>query len=315
MTKALTITESNIVASGDLAAERATIAAVVAGLQSPHTRRAYERDLLNFLTWYGDQGRPAFGKATVKAYFVHLQDNGAGPAGVNRALSAIRTLVREMADNGQMSQDNAAAIARIKGLKSETLPAGRNIGHGELYALLDSCKATRADIRDAGIISLLYATGMRRGELVALDLADFSADSGELRILHGKGNKSRIAPIENGARAALDDWLTIRGDWPGPLFCPVYQSGRLKRTRLTTQAIYHLLSKRAALAGLAAPITPHDFRRTVIGDLLDAGADIATIQKLVGHSNVTTTARYDRRGEQAKRRAVKMLHVPYKKRL
>jgi integrase len=114
----------------------------------------------------------------------------------------------------------------------------------------------------------------------------------------------------NGAAAALADWLAWRGDWPGPLFCPVYRSGHIKPSRLTTQAIFHIVRKRAEATGVAS-LTPHDFRRSVIGDLLDRGADIVTVQKLAGHASPITTARYDRRPEATKRRAVGLLHVPY----
>jgi site-specific recombinase XerD len=82
---------------------------------------------------------------------------------------------------------------------------------------------------------------------------------------------------------------------------------------LATQGIYHILNTRSREAH-TAKFTPHDLRRTFAGDLLDAGADLATVQKLMGHANANTTAGYDRRGEQAKRNAVKKLHVPYQRR-
>jgi len=105
---------------------------------------------------------------------------------------------------------------------------------------------------------------------------------------------------------------------PGPLFCRIRKGGqqtpqKLTLHRLTPQAVLYLIEQRTAQARVAH-CSPHDFRRTFISDLLDAGADIATVQKLAGHASVETTARYDRRGEATKRRAASLLHVPYARR-
>ena len=96
----------------------------------------------------------------------------------------------------------------------------------------------------------------------------------------------------------------------GPLLVPVNKGGRIGTRRITDQAVLVILDKRAAAAGVPA-FSPHDLRRSFISDLLDRGADISTAQHLAGHANVQTTARYDRRGEAAKRKAAELLHVPY----
>ena len=101
-----------------------------------------------------------------------------------------------------------------------------------------------------------------------------------------------------------------RGDAPGPLFVPVLKGGAVQTRRLRDQAVFDLLRRMASKSKVAA-FSPHDLRRTFVGDLLDRGADIATVQKLAGHASVSTTARYDRRGEATKRRVSEMLHVPF----
>jgi site-specific recombinase XerD len=160
------------------------------------------------------------------------------------------------------------------------------------------------------VISLLYGLGLRRAEVVTLKLADYKEADGHL-VVSGKGNKERLVPVTGGAAEALADWLTVRGHNPGSLFVGV--GNRNQGGQQTTQAIYNMLRTRVKEAQITA-VSPHDFRRTFVGELLDAGADIVTVQKLVGHADPATTARYDRRGERAKRRAVELLHVPYSQR-
>ncbi|MBD1930420.1 tyrosine-type recombinase/integrase [Trichocoleus sp. FACHB-69] len=111
----------------------------------------------------------------------------------------------------------------------------------------------------------------------------------------------------------MEDWLVVRGLSLGPLLCPIRKGGRVELRRMTPQAVLLIVQKRATEAGVAA-FSPHDFRRTFCSDLLDAGTDIVTVQKLAGHASPVTTAKYDRRGEETKRKAVERLEIPYTRR-
>ena len=243
------------------------------------------------------------------------------PTTANKMLSALRGVLKAAWKLGQMSAEDYHRAADLGSVKGETLPAGRSITPGEIAALADACAADQsaAGVRDAAIIGLLYSCGLRRAELVGLDLEDYDVEAGTLAIrrreqgIGPKRGKERLAHVVSGVTAALADWLTIRGDAPGPLFSPIRRGGHVQRGRVTSQAIYKMLQKRAGQAEVKH-LSPHDFRRTFVGDLLDAGADIAVVQRLAGHANVQTTARYDRRPEAAKRKAAGLLHYPYRRR-
>lgn len=236
-------------------------------------------------------------------------------ATANKMLAALRGVLRASWRLGQISAEDYQVACDIGAIRSETLPAGRNVSIGELASIMGVCAVDTGPlgIRDSAICALLYGCGLRRAELVALDTGDYDPVDGTLRI-QGKRNKQRLVPVVGNVQEALHDWLQMRGSESGPLFVRIYRGGHLSpQSRLTTQAVYTILAARARQAGVK-PFSPHDLRRTFVGDLLEAGADIVTVQKLAGHSNVTTTARYDRRGEATKRKAAKMLHVPYFKR-
>jgi site-specific recombinase XerD len=164
--------------------------------------------------------------------------------------------------------------------------------------------------RDSSLLALLYGACLRRAEAVALYVDQVDPASGQVTARHGKGRKDRLAWLTNGALAAVGDWLAVRGDEPGALLTPVNKGGCIDLRGMTGQAVLYRLRARAGQAGVKR-FSPHDLRRSYASDLLDAGADIVVVQGLIGHASVTTTARYDRRPEEAKRAGAARLHFPH----
>jgi len=234
------------------------------------------------------------------------------PATANRTLSALRGVLKEAWRLGQMSAEDYQRAIDVQNIKGETVPAGRELSDGEILALVNICKAdsSPAGVRDAAIIGLLYTCGLRRAELVALDVSDFEPESGRLLIRAGKGRKQRTVYAQGGALRALNDWLKVAQLDSAPLFVPVLKGDRIVPRRMNAQSIYDMLKKRATEAGVK-DFSPHDMRRTFVGEMLERGVDIATVANIAGHASVDTTRRYDRRPEQTKKRAAEKLHFPY----
>lgn len=231
-------------------------------------------------------------------------------ATANRHLAALRGVLKEAWRLGLLHAEDYHRAVDLQVIKGERLLRGRALAHDEISALFKACSGDSArDLRDTALLSILYGCGLRRAEAVALDLMDYDACTGALTVRHGKGNKARVVWVPHWARDALRAWRTARGERAGPLLYPVEKSGRIVGRRLSGQAVLKALSRRAEQANVAK-FSPHDFRRTMISTLLDAGADVATVQKLAGHANVSTTVGYDRRGEAAKQRVADMVRVP-----
>lgn len=236
------------------------------------------------------------------------------PVTINRMLSALKGILKTAWKLELIPDSDYFRAVNIDGIRGSSLPAGRELSTDEIAKLIGVCSSdpTPAGIRDQAIISVLYCTGARRAEIVALKLNDYDPATGKLKIF-GKGRKERYAYVIDGAAKALADWLTIRGKDPGPLFIPIRKSGELMFRHLKPISLYGMLNKRGKQAGLDH-FSPHAIRRLFVGDLLDAGADLATVSKLAGHTNIQTTLIYDRRREDSKKSAANLLHVPYPKR-
>lgn len=241
---------------------------------------------------------------------------GYAPSTARKMLSGLSGVLRQCWRLQLMSRDDyerATDWGTVDGTTLSGAEAGRHVDAGELRALFTSCAADPrpTGARDAAVLAVLFGAGLRRAEGAALDLDDYDAATGHLTVA-GKGNRVRVAYCGDGSRAALQAWIQVRGDQAGPLLVAINKAGRIDPSgrRLTTAALYGILQRRAATAGVR-PFAPHDLRRTFAGQLFDAGADLAAVQQLMGHARASTTTTYDRRPAAAKARAASLIHVPY----
>lgn len=236
------------------------------------------------------------------------------PNTANKKRAALLGVLKKSWLLGLMSREEYERAAAVERIAGERLKRGRDVSSGEVLALFVSCRneKTMLAARDAAMLALLFGGGMRRAEVAALTVGDWEADKCQVTIERGKGNKSREVPLPDGACRAVKAWLIERGpaDDADPLLCPLVKGGKMINRPMSEQAIWKALLTRARKAGIAS-ISPHDARRTYIGDLLDSGADLSTAQKLAGHSDPKQTAGYDRRPAEVRRSAVKGLCIPF----
>jgi integrase len=280
---------ARVVSSGRLGAEELPWAA----LRYPHTQaiRSALRETISART-----GRPL------------------SPASINKALCALRGVLREAWRLGQIAAEDYHRAADLEPIRGASILCGRALEPNEVAALFHTLQRDRspAGARDAAVLALgLAGGGLRRAEISALELPRSLDQNTWVLTVDGKGSRVREVPLKNGCVDALRAWLSHRGDEPGPLLCPVLKGGHIRIRRLSEEAVYRICVRRAEEAGVP-PFTPHDMRRTYISTLLDRGVDLSIVSKLVGHaSGPAITARYDRRDERAKHAAAETITVPY----
>lgn len=230
---------------------------------------------------------------------------------VNKHLSALRGVLRECWRLGLMTAEDYQRAADVSNVKGSREAAGRDIHDDELAALLAACLADKSvphGVRDAALIAVLQSTGIRRAEAAAALIERYDHGERALRLI-GKGNKGRTVYLHRAAVSYLDRWLVTVDARRGPLFRGVDRWQNIGTKPLSARTIGYILNERRKQAGLPH-LSTHDFRRTFIGDFLDAKGDLSQAQKLAGHASPITTAAYDRRPGRAMRAVVDKLSLP-----
>lgn len=239
--------------------------------------------------------------------------SGYAPTTANRMLAALRGVLKQAWRIGLMDAEKFHRAVSVENVPWYTSQRGRTLDSDEIRALFVACVAdpTPAGIRDTALLTVLYGGGLRRSEVAALDIGDYDRSSGALTIRATSSSRSRVVYATDEAAEALQRWINIRGHDAGPLFVPINKGQKIlvRTQRLREESIYKALSKRGKQAGVTA-FSCQDLRRTFISQLLEAGADVATVQRLAGHCSVATTLRYDRRKEAVQRELARMLPVP-----
>jgi site-specific recombinase XerD len=274
--------------------QQGIVQAVLDSVQSEHTKRAYRRALGDFLGWYAETGQASFDKAVVNHYKEHLvQDRGLGASSVNQRLSAIRTLAREAADHGALSDVAAHGIARARGVRQDGVRAGNWLTRDQAQALLDAPGTTMKGLRDRALLAVLLGAGLRRTEAAALTFDRIQQRDGRWVIVDMRGKRGRIrsVPIAAWVKLAIDAWASAANVHAGRVFRSVNKAGRVDGDRISSQAVYNVIREYAALLGFER-LAAHDTRRSFAKLAHMAGAPIEQIQLSLGHGSLQTTERY-----------------------
>jgi site-specific recombinase XerD len=257
-----------------------------------------------------------------------LVESGLSYKSVNKMMVALRGVMKQCWTAHLIDAEELARIMSVGSIKGESLPAGKARSEEEISRLIDSCDDDLLGIRDKAIFALMYICGLRRAEVTALDVDHYNPEDYSL-IVRGKGNKERMVYVGDPyARELFEAWLQVRlaaakadelmeattghrrGIYTnsGPMFFKTNGHRALFPARLAPPGIYYMVSEHGAAAGMA-DLTCHDLRRSFATNLLEAGADVLTVSKLMGHKSIQTTAVYDRRTEKAKKEVSALIHI------
>jgi integrase/recombinase XerD len=280
--------------------------AVERGL-SPNTVAAYRRDLSQADAWIGKQHGHRLGEADATelvGLLRDLRDAGLSSSSVARKLSALRMFFRFLVGEGLRPDEPTRLLESPRPWR--TLP--RYLNEAEVEALLSAPDpAAPRGLRDRAMLEVLYATGLRVSELVRLRHEDINLEAAFVQV-RGKGDRERLVPLGDAATEAVrrfrgEGRQTLLGGTDSDVLFPTAR-GR----PLTRQAFWKNLRRLALVAGIATPFSPHTLRHSFATHLLEHGADLRTVQSLLGHANITTTQIYTHVSRERLRRIYRATH-------
>jgi site-specific recombinase XerD len=269
---------------------------------TPRTREAYQRDLEHFGAFMKSQalgtnpdvkapppydGLPGAMYADILAYQTHLaRSRRYAPRSVRRKIATLRTFYRHLRHSGRRD-DNPAADAILPKIGRPLPKAMRGDEVAKVFTIKLAGQSELQRRRDRALLQCLWSCGVRRAELVGLDLNDVDLDGRQLRVIKGKGNKDRYVPMTPEAAAAMRAYLEVRPR----VTVPAFFVGRGDR-RLSAPAVYKIVRTYMELAGITEYASPHTWRHTVATLMRERGADLLFLKEFLGHESTATTEIY-----------------------
>lgn len=277
---------------------------------SAHTVRAYTGDITQLGLWCAEhqvEGPDQVALRHLRGWLAAMQSHGASAATLQRRSGAARVFFAWALDEGVVADDPARTLKSPK--VGRRLPV--HLSSDDLSELFAAATARAAEtegpagVRDVAILEVLYASGIRVSELCGLDLADLDREHRVLRVL-GKGNKERTVPIGAPALAAVDRWLTVRGEWVRETSNALFLGAR--GGRIDPRVVRRIVHDSLAAVPEAPDVGPHGLRHAMATHLLEGGADLRSVQEILGHSSLATTQIYTHVTDERLRAAFKQAH-------
>jgi integrase len=268
--------------------------AVLNTLTSQSGQRTYDHAIDEFVQWYCSEPRLAFNRTVVLRYRIHLEQKLYAPGTINLRLAAVRRVAYEAADSGLLSPELAAGIRRVRGVRRLGVRVGNWLTAEQGKRLLQSsARDNLRGKRNYAMLAMLVGCGVRRGELLSLNL-----NSIQLREEHwviadliGKGGHIRTVPVPVWVKTAVDAWTEASGSTEGRVFRAINKAGKIWGDGMTAKVLWEIVKEGATRAGIEK-LAPHDLRRTCARLCHLAGGELDQIQFLLGHVSIQTTERY-----------------------